>query len=112
MSRQRPEHRRHKRLRLACPVTVCQSDGQDIGRTRTLNVSNGGALVSLPVDRLPPCGCELRLTVSVPRSTPNTYMLEEFRSGATVVRHQALVDERRAGVAVRFTQPLELALEV
>ena len=83
-----------------------------LARGRTINISDGGALVSIPRDTAPEISANVNARFSVPRSTPNTYMLEQFASSACVVRRQALVDDSRAGVAVRFSKPLKLGLEV
>jgi hypothetical protein len=54
----------------------------------------------------------VRVVLAVPRSTPNTYMLEEVSCEATVVRHQPLEDNSVVGVAIRFQPPQDLGLEV
>jgi hypothetical protein len=56
---------------------------------------------------------ELRanLKLSVPRSTPNTFLMQPFTAKAIVVRHDQS-DDGAGRVAVRFEPPLDLDLEV
>jgi len=112
MSKSRKERRKHPRFDLSCPIRIEGDAGNALHRTRALNVSDGGVFVAVPIDALPPFGSELNVQFSVPRTTPNTYMLEEFSSRAKVVRHQPMKDSRQAGLAMRFAEPLELMLEV
>jgi len=83
-----------------------------IAKGKTLNISNGGALLSIPVSLVPQISTDINVTFFVPRSTPNTYMLEEFASSACVTRREPLANESATGVAIRFSRPLELGLEV
>lgn len=114
MAQQTRERRAHRRLVLTCPVVVSDEGGRELLRTRTLNVSDGGALLQAPADQELAPGEPVKLLLRVPRSTPNTYMLEDFSSGANVVRRQAAADAAGPGqyVAVRFAEPLGLELEV
>ena len=103
------ERRRHKRYRVPCPVRLSGGPaGEAAGKTA--NVSDGGLLVALPRRTLPACGSLVDVLLRVPRSTPNTYMLEEFTSRARVVRHET--SGSRASAALQFLRPLELAVEV
>jgi len=106
------ERRSYKRHNLDCPVAILDRGGRAVARGRTVNLSDGGALVSIPTSYAPEVSTNVKVLFSVPRATPNTYMLEEFASPACVVRRQGLVDESAEGVAVRFTRPLNLALEI
>ena len=53
----------------------------------------------------------MTISFAVPRSTANTYMLEDFSAQARVLRHQPLRNADLAGVAVQFVQPIDLGLE-
>ena len=106
------EKRQHKRTELAFSFTLRGGESEVISKTKSLNISDGGALVSVPVDAVPEFGSNLHVCFSVPRKTPNTYMLEDFLCSGRVVRHQPLEDNRLVGVALEFSQPLQLALEV
>jgi hypothetical protein len=103
------ERRRHTRYRVPCPVRLSSGPaGEAAGKTA--NVSDGGLLVALPRQALPACGSLVDVLLRVPRSTPNTYMLEEFTSRARVVRHET--SGSRASAALQFLHPLDLAVEV
>jgi hypothetical protein len=103
------ERRRHKRYPVPCPVRLSSSPaGQAAGKTA--NVSDGGLLVAMPRQKLPAPGSLVDVLLRVPRTTPNTYMLEEFTSRARVVRHETSTG--RASAALQFVCPLELAMEV
>ncbi len=112
MSQSHPERRAHKRYELRCPVTVTYQQPHQPLQAWTVNLSDGGALMSLPAGAELRPGQALRLGLRVPRTTPNTYMLEEFSSPAYVVRRQAGEDPAGGAVAVRFMPALELELEV
>jgi hypothetical protein len=106
------ERRRHKRLKLECPVSFFTRGGKVVTKGRSLDISDGGTFVSVPVEAIDKIQGRLNLTFSIPRSTENTYMLEDFASQANVLRRQPLVDENLAGVAMTFANPIHLALEV
>ena len=64
---------------LKCLKSALTADGHGvIAQTRSVNISDGGALLSLPADAAPESGADVLLRFAVPRATPNTYMLEEF----------------------------------
>jgi len=107
-----PERREHKRYDLPCPIVVSDAQGNELARQKTCNVSNGGAFLPVPAESAPSRNSPLKVNISVPRSTPNTYMLEQFAAGAKVVRIEELSGDALSGVAIEFTSPLELTLEV
>ena len=112
MHTKQAERRRAQRMDLACPITVANDEhGLQIAG-RTLDVSDSGAMISIPVKMLPKLKEKLQVKLSVPRTTPNTRMLEQFVSPATVVRHQPLVDDNYIGMAIRFAKPMGLGLKV
>lgn len=112
MGQRTAERRRSPRFEMACPVRIYDADGALVARSKTVNISDGGAFVALPIEQLSRLGGAAELALSVPRSTPTTHMLEDFSCRATVVRQEPMVDEAYAGVALEFDEPLELALEV
>lgn len=105
------ERRAHRRSALSCPVALTDDAGEPIARSHTINISDGGMLVSLSIEALKQVGKQTRVTLSVPRSVPGQYHLEEFETLAHVVRHQPMVDERYAGAALQFEQPVDLHLD-
>ena len=113
MAKQKVERRRHERFDLSCTTEIFSSEGRLLARTKTVNVSDGGALLSVPADSLPSFdGQDVNISFDVPRSTPNTYMLEEFSAKAKVLRSQPANDDSLAGVAIQFFRPVNLALRV
>jgi hypothetical protein len=106
------ERRRHKRFALLCPARISVNGAEEV-LGKTVNVSDGGLYVVVPASSpLPACRQNLDVTFSLPRATPNTYMLEEVHSTAKVLRRQARKGKRQACVALQFVQPLDLAVEV
>ena len=112
MSAQRQERRRHKRLKLACPVSFLTRGGRLLAKGKSVDLSDGGTFVSVSPAQAKKLNGRVTLTLSVPRSTENTFMLEDFACRAEVVRRQSGSGKRAAGIAIAFTRPLDLALEV
>jgi len=112
MTNRQHERRRYPRHELPCPVALLGADGAALLKARTTNVSNGGVYVALGKAEgpgaLPP---RMTIRLSVPRSTPNTFLLEDFRSQAAVVRTDPAAQHRSPGVALAFARPLSLDLE-
>ena len=104
------ERRAFQRHDLPCPISLLGQDGRLMAQARTVNVSDGGAYVHVPAHGLPSePPVSLTVHLAVPRTTPNTYMLEDFQMPAVVVRLDRLVDGH-AGVALRFVRPVRLEL--
>ncbi len=101
------EKRVHQRFELSCPIIITDSHGNKLLRTQTLNVSDGGAAVA---DRGQfSVGDVLQAEMKVPRSTPNTFMMEDVPSRAVVIRHQKI--QASEGMAIAFIEPLNLEIE-
>ncbi|MBS3734739.1 MAG: PilZ domain-containing protein [Phycisphaerae bacterium] len=105
------ERRSHRRKTLACPVRMFDRGGRPLTNGRTIDLSDGGLFISTSLTAMKTLPRRVNVTVSLPRSTPNTYMLEEVAAGAVVVRQQPMVDEGAAGVALQFERPVELGLK-
>jgi len=102
------ERRVHARFEVPCRVRIDRQDGQPL-RTRTLNVSNGGAFFI--ASAVPRIGETFHVRLSVPRETSNTFFLEQFAVKAEVVRHEPRPELGEAtGVAVKFERTLSLDL--
>jgi len=98
---------------MPCPVCLIGPEGKEIPAARVENVSDGGLFAVAPIEALPRFGSELEVTLRLPRATANSFMYEEVRRKAKVTRHQPLVDgNQTAGVALQFTKPIDLMLEV
>ncbi|HUT60516.1 MAG TPA: PilZ domain-containing protein [Phycisphaerae bacterium] len=111
MVRRASERRKHTRHALACPVSLSREDEKLLAQSKTVNISDGGALVAVPSKSVPRLDQKVALVFSVPRSTANTYMLEEFTGRARIVRHQPLTDNDQVGVAIQFLPAMSLGLE-
>ena len=103
------DRRRHTRHELVCPVVVVDEDGHELCRTRTVNVSDGGMLLSAG-DRPIDAAGGVHVNLRVPRQTVNTFMYEDFFSVAEVVRRQPNGGTAPA-VAVKFPRSLKLDLQ-
>jgi hypothetical protein len=101
------EKRVHQRFELSCPVVITDSHGKKLLRTQTLNISDGGAMLAEHDDFL--AGDMLQADMKVPRSTPNTFLMEDVPTNAMVVRHQNI--QAHDGMAIAFIEPLSLKLE-
>ena len=111
MAKHGAERRKHKRHDIPCPVKILDSEGGLLAKSKCQNISDGGILVPLPPTAAGKMGANVQIEISVPRTTPNTYMLEQFSSMARVIRTQ---DTDSAGIAAafEFARPLNLAIEV
>ncbi|NQU76668.1 MAG: hypothetical protein HQ546_10185 [Planctomycetes bacterium] len=110
------EKRKHRRWALACPISVLDGEGKAkvlvLFKTRAVNVSDGGVYMTVPIAELAKAvpARKVGIRLSVPRSTTNSFMLEEFQSQAIIIRSEPLVKADDAGVAMQFIEPLELDL--
>ena len=103
------ERRRHARFSVPCRLRVEVGEGNAL-RVRTLNVSDGGAY--FVTDEGFEIGRKVRVRLSVPRDTANTFFLEQFAAEAEVVRlDRSSQGQPGAGVALAFSTrlPLDLA---
>jgi len=66
----------------------------------------------MPIAFLASLPTTMDLSFALPRSTANTHMIEQVTTEATIVRQEPMTDEAQAGIAVRFTMPLDLQLDV
>lgn len=105
------EKRQHRRTPLRCPIVLRGAHNQVVARGSTIDLSDGGAFVEVSLSYLPDLPREVQAELSVPRSTPNTFLLEPFASPAGIVRHQPLKNAAVAGIAIAFQRPLRLHLE-
>ena len=113
MIRKRSERRCCKRTELSCPLIVLDDKGHVLFKIRTVNVSDSGVYFETPASNLPHGGMpgDMALRISVPRSTANTFMLEEFQANARLVRAEPLASEDLAAMALEFTEPLAMDLD-
>ena len=116
MAKSVAERRRHKRYRVPCPASLLRagkgSQKEEAVQARAVDLSDGGAMLAVPIKAVPHVSEKVRVVLNVPRETPNTRMLEEFTCEARVVRHQPLEDNTVVGVALQFQPAQSLGLEV
>jgi len=112
MSEHYSERRVHRRYQMRCPIRLSAGEGLELINGKTANISDGGALLAVTEASMPAPGRELKVDFLVPRSTANTFMLEGFSCNATVVRRQPMNDDKFTGLAIKFSKPLALAIEV
>jgi hypothetical protein len=106
------ERRQFERFNIPCSSEVTLGAGTELTGCHAVNVSDGGILLEIPLDALPESNSAVKLTFSVPRSTPNTFMFEEFTTAARILRQQIMAENGKTGVALQFSTPLQLALKV
>ena len=106
------ERRAYKRFTMPCVSEIGDVNGADGIKGKAVNLSDGGLLVAMPVETLPARDSMVRVNFSLPRSTPNTYMLEDVACKAKVIRHEPMKDDSMAGVALKFTEPVSLMIEI
>ena len=112
MDEPRYERRKHKRHPLECPVRMTDATGNLLASARGINISDGGMLFPAPSEALPERGSRIHLDFSVPRATPNTFLMEEFTCKAFVIREEPSDGDGPVRVAVEFERPLDLEIEV
>ena len=111
MAKPNIERRRHARHNLACPARLVDETGRYLASGKTVNVSDGGLLMPVPPEAAPTPGQHLDVKLSIPRSTPNTFLMQAFTAKAIVVRHD-VSDDGTGRVAIRFENPIDLDIDV
>jgi hypothetical protein len=103
------DRRAHRRYELACPAQLFNTDGETLGGGKTRNLSDGGLLV--PLDAPVEPGTSVSLCFSLPRQTPNSYLLEHVAGEGRVVRVEP-DQSARCAAAIAFDAPMDLKIEV
>ena len=99
MAKPAEERRRYKRLGASFPVVLKFSFADRSVETSAVNISGGGALVSMVPEMVPGCGTTVRLRLPASKAGPTD-------CSARVIRHVPLRDDRYIGVALQFDPPL------
>ncbi len=105
------ERRQHPRHPLPCPARLVDETGRHLASGKTFNISDGGLLMPIEPKAAPHPGQQLDVKLSIPRSTPNTFLMQAFTAKAIVIRHDQ-TDDGAGRVAIRFEHPIDLDLEV
>ena len=111
MAKSVAERRKHKRHRISCPLAMHRTGEKEPVKGKTVDLSDGGAMLPIPIKFVPRVSERVRVVLALPRSTANTYMLEEVACEARVVRHQPMEDNTVVGVALQFSPTQDLGLE-
>ena len=103
------DRRWHSRFRLSLPIKLRRENGGEWITGQTVDLSDGGALLSMPSHLVPPVGSRVSVELEVPESQTAAGQAVQVNSQAKVVRHQpGQVGE--LGVAIQFMAPLDLGL--
>lgn len=105
------DRRQNKRVSITCPMTLFGRGGEVLAKSKTTNISSSGAFVTVPVEVLSSLERSVNVTFSIPRRYGEDTMLEGYAANANVVRHEAMMDDRMAGVGLEFEQPIALGLD-
>ena len=104
------DRRQHRRHDLKCPITLFGHGGELLTKIDTTNISGGGAYLTVPVEVLSKVRVGVNVAFSVSGSSGRARNLEGFAANARVVRHEPMVDDKLAGVALAFTREMDLGL--
>jgi c-di-GMP-binding flagellar brake protein YcgR len=111
MAKMTNERRSHVRVSIPCHAAVFDRAGRAVAKSRTKDLSNGGALLHVPVTVLPEIGALINVTILVPRVTANSRLFEDFAAPARVVRHAPGDSASLSEMAIEFENPLHLMLD-
>jgi hypothetical protein len=70
------ERRQYTRHGLSCPVRLVDETGRHLASGKTVNISDGGLFMPVPPEAVASPGQHLDVKLSVPRSTPNTFLMQ------------------------------------
>ena len=113
MSRKVEERRKHRRFAINAAASVNLDSVLAVSGVLA-NISDGGVFFSEALPKELAHGQKVTLSFKLPRSTPNTFMLEEVSTEARVVRGEPTKggSSRPVGFAMQFVRPLDLKIEV
>jgi hypothetical protein len=104
------EQRSRPRIDLHCPLRLFDVSGETVAVGSTENLSEGGLYAVIPVESLPGLGEQLNIELALPAPHGGRGMRAVHAPGR-VIRHEALEEFHRAGVAIRFLSSVALTLE-
>jgi len=105
----RQDRRKHRRLPLhlgVCPASQAPEEPDTVA-WQTSNISSGGMYLRAPALEAPQGGSTMDFVLSVPPGVGYSCAHTKIHGSGRVVRRDLLSDDM-AGVAVCFTEPLEL----
>ncbi len=103
------ERRRHPRIRAEFPVALTDSSGLEL-LTKTIDLSDGGALIPVPFSGAPAVGEEIDIKLTLPVMIAGCQRERIVACRAFVVRHQDLGITSQIGIGVEFATPQKLDL--
>ena len=101
------DKRRYHRHELSGEIRLLDASGQQSAAGVMLNVSDGGALVDVPVEQAPGLGSTVTLEFSVPSATGQG---RNFSAAAKVLRRQASGWQGRTSLGLQFLDVISLGL--
>ena len=102
------ERRKHTRHGITCPAVITDSQGRRLAKAATIDLSDGGACLTADDSaKIPPAG-KIRIKLSIPRQTANTFMYEPLECEANIVRHESKAGQAMFGIRFGASKPLML----
>ena len=105
------ENRRHARFEIDAAVSLFD-DQRELLSGNSLNISDGGALLAVPAKPAARVGQTVQVSMRLPRSTLNSFLLEEVACPAKIVRRQRYGSNGKTALALQFDQPQDLGLDL
>jgi len=103
------ERRQHKRHKISCPITLFGRGGQVLAKANITDLSHGGTYVTVA-----PESVQDAESLNVAFSIPNAHIshqLEGFAANAKVIRQEPSDQTDLVGLALQFTQQMNLPIE-
>ena len=104
------ENRRYYRFVMSYPVKLYERGGRPLVTGKTLDLSRGGALLSLPQATSDDLGVgeSVNVTVSLPPESYRAEAATDFACEARVVR-RGQTSGRAGNIAIQFARPMQLS---
>ncbi|MCP4375800.1 MAG: PilZ domain-containing protein [bacterium] len=103
------ERRQHQRYARAYPITLFGQDGRVLTKANTSDLSHGGTYVTVDSDTIDDVR-EINVSFSIPASE-ETHQVEGFATNTKVIRLDPTDDGDKVGVALQFSQQMQLPIE-
>ena len=101
------EKRQFHRFAMSYPVKLFERGGRQLTMGKTLDLSRGGALLSLPQATFVGVGGSVNVTVSLPPESYRAETATDFACEARVVR-RTQTSGRAGNIAIEFARPMQL----
>lgn len=110
MAKTAAEKRRYYRFAMSYPIKLFERGGRPLATGKTLDLSRGGALLSLPQAMFDDLGVggSVNVTVSLPPESYRAEAATDFACEARVVR-RTQTSGRAGNIAIEFARPMQLA---